>query len=182
MLKVLSVLSIAIVAMGVACGGDSRMTVKMTVEEYAAACEALSNQHGLFNLMETLVETEDINPQQLDAIEDSIAEARLWTPPTELEELHEVIVRVSGLLLSAIRESGLLELLRDLRESQEEDDIAKAIELSGELAQRQEVKKVTEVETEIFRILQDLSPASIEILANSNCLWDRSLLAQPTNS
>ena len=161
MFKVLMALSLAIVTTVVACGGGPRMTV----EEYAAACEVLGNK----------LDDLDSVSSGIDALEDAVAEVKRWNPPEELQEFHEARVRFMDASIDALKDTGLFELMEDLEKASEEEDPDKMLELMGEMSELED--KVSELEDEMAELEEEterteeaLSPATRQILADADCL------------
>ena len=161
MFKGVIVLSLTIVMMVVACGGGSRMTV----EEYAAACEELGNKLDDLEL--------DSASSRIDAIEDAVTELKRWNPPEELQEFHEARVRFMDASIDALKDTSLFELM--LERAAKEEDAEKLPELMGEMSELEdrmsELKdEMAELEEEAERTQEALSPATRQILADADCL------------
>ncbi len=166
MSKVLIALSLAIITTVVACGGGDGGGSRMTVEEYAAACEGLGDSLESFD--------EDV-AAGLDAMEDTVAEVKRWNPPEELQEFHEARVESLDALLDALKDTGFFQLLQDLEKAAEEEDEAELLRLMGEMSELEDAISdledlIEESEDEMERTQEDLSPATREILAGADCL------------
>ena len=85
MFRVLIALSLAIIATAIACGGGGG--TRMTVEEYASACQAFGNS------FDDLDNFDEDFAAAFDTLEDAVAELKGWNPPEELQEFHRVRVR-----------------------------------------------------------------------------------------
>ena len=165
--KVLIVLSLTIVTIVVACGGGGGS--RMTVEEYAAACEGLGDKLDDFGGGD-----EDLS-FGFDAIEDAIAEIKRWNPPEELQEFHEVRVRSLDAAIDALKDTGFYELMEDLEKASQEEDSDKVLELMGEMSELEDEMleledEMSELEDDMERTEEDLSPATRAILADAGCL------------
>ena len=174
MSKLFSAVALIAMASVLACGGNGGgggfgSAQRMTVEEYAAACEALGarfNDLGSFD--------EDFSTG-FDAIEDAIDEIKKWNPPGELQEYHGVRVRAMETALDALQGSGLLDLMQDLEKAAEEEDETKVLELLGDMADLEDRMSqfeddMAEFEDEIERTQDGLSPETRRILENADCL------------
>ncbi len=159
---------IALVALVlVACGGGGGP--RMTVEEYAAACEEVSNKFDDVGGME-----EDLS-SGFDAFEDIITEIKRWNPPEELQEFHEVRIRALETSAKLLEDSGILELMREFEKAAEEEDGDRMLELMGEMAELEDVgqeleDKMEELAEEIERTGEGLSPATRQILEDADCI------------
>lgn len=162
-MKAAAVLTFGILLTLAACGGGGP---RMTVEEYAAACEALDTK-----LDELTSETFT----ELDVMEHAVAEAKSWNPPEELQEFHDVRARGSDVALNLLKDSGFFELMQDLEKAQEEEDAEKAMEVMAKMAEFQDdvseiQDQLAELEQEAERTRDALSPTSRQILADADCL------------
>ena len=163
MSKLLMALSLAIVTTAAACGGD-----RMTVEEYATACEAIGetlNQSGNFDADLT---------SGFDAMEEALAEIRRWDPPEELQESHDVRVRSMDTWLNSFKETGQLDLLREAERAVEEEDGAKVLEVMGRMAELEDEMErfdaqMSALGDEAERAEENLSPETRQVLADANC-------------
>ncbi len=164
MSKVLIALALVFVTTMVACGGAPRMTV----EEYADACQTLGTR------MEALEISDEEFSAGFDAAEDALAEIKGWNPPEELEEFHEVRVRSLQTTLDALEDTGLVDLMQDFEKSDAEDEakllelMSKMAELEDEIAEMED--ELAALEEEVNRTEDELSPATREILADADCL------------
>ena len=125
--------------------------------------------------MDDLGSFDDDFSSGFDAIEDAIAEIKQWNPPEELQEFHEVRVRSVDAAIDALKDTGLLELIRDLEKASEEEDPAKVLELMAEMSDLEDKMsevgdKMSELEDEIERTEEELSPGTRKILADADCL------------
>ncbi len=73
------------------------------------------------------------------------------------------------------KDTGLLELMQELEESSEEEDLVKVLSLSAEISELGNEMlglehDIAEMEDEIERTKEDLSPAPCQILADADCL------------
>ena len=167
MSKVLIALSLAIITTVVACGGGDGGGSRMTVEEYAAACEGLDNRLDL--------ESFDDVAAGLDAMEDAVAEVKRWNPPKELQEFHEARVESLDAVVDGLKDTGFFQLLLDLEKAVEGEDEAELLRLMGEMSELEDAISdledlIEESEDEMERTQEDLSPATREILAGADCL------------
>ena len=141
----------------------------MTVQEYAAACEEVSNKFDDVGGMEA-----DIS-SGFDAMKDLVTELKRWNPPEELQEFHEARIRAWEVTAKLLEDSGLLELMQEFEEAAEDEDGDRALELMGEMAALEDVgqeleDKMEELEEEIERTEEGLSPATRQILEDADCL------------
>ena len=135
----------------------------MTVEEYAAACEELSDKF------------DDDSIRQFDSMEVLMSELKRWNPPEELQEFHETRIRSMEVTKNALKDTGFLELIEDLEKASEEDDQVKLLRLQSEMADIEDKMsefedEISELQAEAERTQDALSPATLQILADANCL------------
>ncbi len=135
----------------------------MTVEEYASACEELSDKF------------EDDFSFQFDSTEDALSEFRRWNPPEELKEFHETRIRFMEAAINVLKDTGFLELMEDLEKAVEEENQTKVLQFQSELEGIQE--KMSEFEDEVSALADEaqraqgtLSPATRRILEDGDCL------------
>ena len=142
----------------------------MTVQEYASACTSLGdsfqNLDGGFN--------QDVSTG-FEALEDALFEIKDWNPPEELQELHNLRIRSLESSLDALQETGLLQLMQDIEEATEEGDDERFLELLSDMEDIEgrmgEMEaQIAELDEDIQRSEDDLSPATREILSNAGCL------------
>ena len=137
----------------------------MTVEEYAAACKAISNELNIDMAERDL-------SSQYAAMDDALAEVKRLTPPEELQGFHEATVRSFEAGMDALKQTGVLEFIQRLEKADEgevdEIEEAQLVELMGKFAELED--HMTELEEEVERAQEDLSPATREILAGADCL------------
>ena len=158
--KLLIALSLAIMVTVIACGGGGP---RMTVQEYADACEALGDQ----------LEQDNVS-SGISAIEDALDEVKRWNPPEELQEYHDVGVRGMEATVTALKDTGALELFEEMEKAQEEEDVERALELMEQAAELEDElarfdDQMTELTDELERARENLSPATREILDNADC-------------
>jgi hypothetical protein len=142
----------------IACGGGQRMTV----EEYAAACAGLEDQFPSgdsfeFGFMEAVLD-----------------EIKSWNPPAELEEFHRLNVKAVEFAIGALSDSRLLEMMGEIEEAQQNEDVERRMELVEEMGQLLESAmeledEMTDLQNEIDRARQQISPKTFEILQDSGC-------------
>ena len=160
MSKLLIAVSLAIVATVIACGGGGP---RMTVQEYADACEALGDQ----------LDQDDVS-SGISAIEDALDEVKQWNPPEELQEYHDIGVEGMEATVTALKDTGALELFEEMEKAQEEEDVERALELMEQAAELEDElvrfdDQMTELSDELERARENLSPATREILDNAGC-------------
>ena len=142
----------------IACGGGQRMTV----EEYAAACAGLEDQFPSGDSFE------------FSSMEDVLGEIKSWNPPAELEEFHRLNVKAGELTIGALSNSGLLELMEEIEEAQQNEDVERMMELVEEMGQlesgMEELEdEMTDLQNEVDRARQQISPETFGILQDSGC-------------
>ncbi len=148
-----------------ACGSP-----RMTVEEYAAACTSLGDRFddldGGFN---------QGFATGFGALEDALADIKMWNPPEELQEFHALRVSSLESSLDALEETGMLQLMQDIEKATEEGDDERFLELlsnmediEGKMGEMEAL--IAELDEDIQRNEDDLSPATREILASAGCL------------
>ena len=158
MSKLLIALSLAIMATVIACGGP-----RMTVQEYADACEALGEQLDQDNVS-----------SGISAIEDALDEVKQWNPPGELQEYHDIGVEGMEATVTALKDTGALELFEEMEKAQEEEDVERALELMDQAAELEDElarfdDQMTELTDELERARENLSPTTRAILDNAGC-------------
>ena len=169
MSKVFIALLLVTIATVIACGGGGGDGPRMTVEEYAAACEEISNK------FDDEGGTEEDLSSVFNVIENVVTEIKQLNPPEELQEFHETRIRSLSTMVDLIEDSGFLELMRELEEASEEEDGARVMELMGEMAElgdkAQDLEnEMAALEAETERTEEALSPATRQILADADCL------------
>lgn len=151
---------LAVAATLIACGGGGP---PMTIEEYAAACEELSDRF------------DEDSSSPFDSMEDVLTELKRWNPPEELQEFHETRIRVGEATVDALKETGFLGLVQDLEKAIEEEDQVQVLRLQSEMADMEE--KMSELEDELEaledegeRVIGALPPTTRRILEAADCL------------
>ncbi len=142
----------------IACGGGQRMTV----EEYASACASLEDQ---------IPSGDSFEFGFMEAVLDEI---KSWNPPAELEEFHRLNVKAGELTIGALSNSGLLELMEEIEEAQQNEDVERMMELVEEMGQlesgMEELEdEMTDLQNEVDRARQQISPETFGILQDSGC-------------
>ncbi len=143
----------------IACGGGGQ---RMTVEEYAVACAGLEDQFPSGDSFE------------FGFMEDVLDEIKGWNPPAELEEFHRLNVKAGELTIGALSDSGLLELMEEMEETQQNEDVERMMELVEEMGQLESAMEeledeMTDLQNEVDRARQQISPQTFEILQDSGC-------------
>ena len=144
----------------VACGGGQRMTV----QEYATACERLGDNFAF----------EDIS-MDASSLEYALAEAKKWNPPEELQRVHESRVEAVEATLNGLKDAGFLELLQELQEAGENDDQERLLEVMVEVGEMEDSMDALEarmegLEEDVAQAERDLSPETRQILEDAGCL------------
>ena len=144
----------------VACGGGQRMTV----QEYATACERLGDEF----------ESEDISLAAA-SLEYALAEAKEWNPPEELQRLHKLQIEGAEAGIKALKDTGLLDLMQEFEEAQQNDDQERLLELMveiGEMEDRMDAlqERMEGMEEDVAQAQADLSPETRQILEDAGCL------------
>ena len=165
--KLLIALSLAIMATVTACGGGDGS--RMTVEEYAAACEATGDD------LNSMASFDEDASSSLKAVEEALAEVRRWNPPEELQEFHDATVRAGEGAINAIKETGFIDLMQEFEKAEEEEDTARLLELMEQMAEVEDAMvrfddEMSALEDEVVRAVENLSPDTREILAAANCV------------
>ena len=143
----------------VACGGGQRMTI----QEYATACGGLGDKFA----------SDSLSPGA--ALEDALAEAKQWNPPEELQRLHELLIEGYEAGIKALKDTGLLDLMQEFEEAQQNDDQERLLELMAEMEEAQDGmdalgEQMEEVEEDIAQAERDLSPEARKILEDVGCI------------
>ncbi len=164
MTKLLAVMTLAALALVIACGGGERLTVR----EYAEACGDL------------ITDTESV-PSALDALENAVSGMKKLNPPEELQRLHDLQVDAAEFGLKSIKEVGLEGLMEDMAELNEEAEELSETEAEKRLSKlmermegMQEGFEKFEAESEKFEAeveeaTSDLSPTTRGILSDEGC-------------
>ena len=163
MFKVLIVLSLAIIAIMIACGGGS--SSRMTVEEYASTCKELINR----------IEDTDSLATAFSGIDVIAEEMKRWNPPAELQEFHDTRVESLETVVDTLKDMAFFELLEELENASEDEDPEKILELMGDIMKLEDElsgveDKMAEMEQELERTEASLSPATRQTLADADCL------------
>ena len=103
----------------VACGGGQRMTVQAV----ATACGGLEDKFDT---------SEDIFSDAAFA-EYFQAETQKWNPPEELQRLHKLQIEGAEAGIKAMKDTGILDLMQEFEEAQQNDDQERLLELMVEI-------------------------------------------------
>ena len=144
----------------VACGGGQRMTV----QEYATACERLGDNFAF----------EDIS-MDASSFEDFLSEVKKWNPPEELQRLHKLKIERAEAGIKALKDTGLLDLMQEFEEAQQNDDQERLLQLMveiGEMEDRMDAlqERMEGMEEDVAQAQADLSPETRQILEDAGCL------------
>lgn len=166
---ILIAMALAAVMTVVACGGGSEP--RMTVEEYATACEGFGSSLGS-QFTQAIRGTE--GEEALRSMERAVARAKDWNPPAELQEFHEATYGFAEWSLRALQDIGWFDLTRDLGKAMEERDQERMTEFRHEAFKLKSAieeleDEADEREDEIERIADNLSPITQGLLQDAYC-------------
>ena len=166
LVSILMALTTAIACDG---GNGSRMSVKMTVKEYAASCADLGNQLDL-PAFDNISDTGDIN-DAVESMGEFLDELKSWNPPGEVRELHELRIEGAEFAVNYLTESGFGELLVEVKKAEREDDLERMLELAGKLAPLVDgFAELEDFDDKIEAAENDLSSETYNVLEQADCI------------